>query len=486
MGYIEGENRNQIILFPESIDEYISDNNAIRIIDEYIQQLNLESLGFQRAVNPSLGRPPYHPKDMLKLYLYGYLNRIRSSRRLEQEAIRNLEVIWLLNKLKPDFKTIADFRKDNKKALVKVFRDFIRLCNSWQLFGKELLAIDGSKFRACNAKKNNYSQKKLERHLKYLDEKIAGFLQELDECDQLESHDRKPDVREIREKIAQLKARKEKYREYQRKLDQTNQKEISTTDPEARLMANNNNNVEVSYNVQTTVDAKHKLIADFKVTDKPNDQGQLAPMAWRARKILGKQVFTVLADKGYYHARDLEFCSKKGMTVYVTKQSYSNGTGDKDFYPDHFSYDPDNDCYFCPAGHKLSYYRTRKSHDKILGDDYHNSNACQNCPVKSRCTRAKRGRTVFRHRSQDFLDRIDQETQKNLATYKLRQMIVEHPFGTIKRAWGASYFLTRRKVSVSAEIALSFLAYNLKRVINILGTEEILRRLRQNKKAVLV
>ncbi|KUK63055.1 MAG: hypothetical protein XD84_2206 [Desulfotomaculum sp. 46_80] len=468
MSYIQGEDRNQTILFPESIEEYIGKDNPVRIINEYIDQLDLEALHFCRATDQKRGRPPYHPADLLKLYLYGYLNHIRSSRRLEAETGRNLEVIWLMRKLRPDFKTIADFRKDNKKALVKVFRNFTQLCNSWQLFGKELLAIDGSKFRACNSKRNNYSQKKLARHINYLNEKITSYLQQLDEYDQLESQDRRPDAQEVKEKIAQLRERKERYQGYQKKLRETNQNQISTTDPDSRLMANHNNQVEVSYNVQSTVDARHKLIVDFKVTDKPNDQGQLAPMALRARKILGKPVFTILADKGYYHAGDLEHCTRKGMTLYVTKQSYSNRTGDKDFYPDRFIYNPAKDSYLCPAGHTLFYYRTRKKEGKILGDDYRNSPACQSCPLKPRCTRAKKGRTIFRHRSQDFLDYIDEQTQKNLPTYRLRQMIVEHPFGTIKRAWGASYFLTRRQVSVSAEIALSFLAYNLKRVINIL------------------
>ena len=318
MGYIEGENRNQIILFPKSIDEYVSDNNSIRIIDECIEQLDLKSLQFKRAVNPSLGRPPYHPKDMLKLYLYGYLNRIRSSRRLEQEAIRNLEVIWLLNKLKPDFKTIADFRKDNKKALKKVFRDFTKLCDEWELFGKELIAIDGPKFRACNAKKNNYNPKKLERHLKSLDEKIEGYLKELDDHDQIESPDRKPDAKEIKERIQQLRDRKEKYESYQGKLKQSGENEISTTDPDSRLMTSNNR-IEVSYNVQTTVDAKHKLIADFKVTQKPNDLGQLAPMALRVKKLFENKTFEVVADKGYYQAKDLKKCSENRITVYITK-----------------------------------------------------------------------------------------------------------------------------------------------------------------------
>ena len=485
MGYIEGEDRNQIILFPESIDEYVSDNNSIRIIDEYIKQLDLEILGFKRAISPSLGRPPYHPKDMLKLYLYGYLNRIRSSRRLEQEAIRNLEVIWLLKKLKPDFKTIADFRKDNKKALKKVFRDFTKLCDEWELFGKELVAIDGSKFRACNSKKNNYNSKKLERHLKYLDEKIEGYLKELDHHDRAEASLEKPDVNTITERIQQLKDRKEKYESYQRKLKQSGENEISTTDPDSRLMANHNN-VEVSYNIQTTVDAKHKLIADFKVIQKPNDLGELDNMALRAKKLFGNKTFEVLADKGYYQAKDLKKCTENGITVYITKQTYANGTKDQAFYSDQFKYDPTKNTYLCPAGKELHYYRARKKDGKIIGYEYRNDAACKDCKFKARCTRAQKGRSICRHADQDFLDRVDSQTKRNLKKYKLRQMIVEHPFGTIKRGWGAYYFLTKRKVSVSAEISLSFLAYNLKRAINILGTEEILRRLRQRRKVVLV
>ena len=484
MGYIEGEDRNQIILFPESIDEYVSDNNSIRIIDEYIKQLDLKRLGFKRAVNPSTGRPPYHPKDMLKLYLYGYLNRVRSSRRLEQEAIRNLEVIWLLKKLKPDFKTIADFRKDNKKALKKVFRDFTKLCDEWELFGKELVAIDGSKFRACNSKKNNYSTKKLERHLKYLDEKIENYIQELDHHDMAEASLEKPDVNTIKERIQQLRDRKEKYESYQKKLKQSGENEISTTDPDSRLMAHNNN-IEVSYNVQTTVDAKHKLIADFKVTCKPNDLGQLAPMALRAKRLFGNKTFEVLADKGYYKAKDLQKCTEKGITLYVAKQTHANTTKDQAFYSDQFKYNKTKNTYLCPAGKELHYYRIRKKDGKIIGYEYRNDDACKDCKFKARCTRAQKGRSIFRHVKQDLLDRIDTQTKKNFKKYKLRQMIVEHPFGTIKRGWGAYYFLTKRKVSVSAEISLSFLAYNLKRAINILGTEEILRRLRQRRKVVL-
>ncbi len=486
MGYIEGADRDQIILFPESIDDYISEDSPVRVIDEYVKQLNLVELGFKKAISALTGRPPYNPKDILKLYLYGYLNRVRSSRRLEHEATRNIEVIWLLKKLKPDFKTIADFRKDNKKALKAVFRDFTKLCDEWELFGKELVAIDGSKFHACNSKRNNYNEKKLERHIKYIDEKIDRYMQELDEGDVNENHDRKPDTSEIKRRIQELKARKEKYEGYKEKLAQSGENEVSTTDPDARLMCNNNNNVDVSYNVQTTVDAKHNMIVDFKVTQKPNDLGELDNMALRAKKLFGGKDFKALADKGYYKAEDLKKCVDNGITPYVTKQIYSNGTGDKDFYTDKFNYNKEKKVYICPAGKELHYYRDRKKDGKVIGHEYRNYGACKGCELKDRCTKSEKGRSICRHVDQDFLDTIDLQTELNMDKYKLRQMIVEHPFGTIKRNWGAYYFLTRRKISVSAEISLSYLAYNLRRVMSILGNEEIVRRLKERRKPILV
>jgi transposase len=486
MGYIEGQDRNQIILFPESIDDYVSENSSVRVIDEYVEQLQMGELNFKKAVCALTGRPPYSPKDLLKIYLYGYLNRVRSSRRLEQEAARNIEVIWLLKKLKPDFKTIADFRKDNKKALKTVFRDFTKLCDEWGLFGKELVAIDGSKFRACNSKRNNFSEKKLDRHIKYIDEKIDKYLQELDEGDVNENHDRKPDAGEIKKRIQELKNRKEKYAGYKKQLEEKGENEVSTTDPDARLMCNNNNSVDVNYNVQTTVDAKHNIILDFKVTQKPNDLGELDNMALRAKKLFEGKKFEALADKGYYKAEDLKKCVDKGITPYVTKQIYSNGTGDRDFYSDRFTYDKDKNIYVCPAGKELHYRKDRKKNKKVIGHEYCNFEVCKGCEFKSRCTTSEKGRAICRHVDQDFLDTIDLATELNMDKYRLRQMIVEHPFGTIKRSWGAYYFLTKRKISVSAEISISFLVYNLKRVMNILGIEEILRRLRERRKPVLV
>lgn len=487
MGYIKGEERTQATLFPESIDEYIGEDNSVRVIEEYVEQLDLEQLEFKKAVCSLTGRPPYNPKDLLKLYLYGYLNKIRSSRRLEHEAARNLEVIWLLKKLKPDFKTIADFRKDNKKSLKFVFREFSKLCDEWELYGKELVAIDGSKFRACNSKRNNYSGKKLDRNIKYIDEKIEKYMKELDNTDVTEAGDKKPTSQEIAKRIQELKNRKTKYEGYQKELDKGEKNEISTTDPDARLMCNNNNNVDVSYNVQTTVDAKHKLIVDFKVTQKPNDLGELDNMALRAKKLFGGKDFEVLADKGYYKATDLKKCVEHGITPYVTKQIYSNGTGDKDFYTDKFKYDKEKNIYICPAGKELYFYRNRTQKDKgVFGLEYRNYEVCKNCECKTRCTKSEKGRTICRHIDQDFLDTIDLAVELNFEKYKQRQMIVEHPFGTIKRNWGAYYFLTKRKASVSAEISLSFLAYNLRRVMNILGIKELIQRLREKRQPVLI
>ncbi len=480
MPYIEGEDRNQMILFPECIDDYIDEDNVVRVIDVYVEQLDVATLGFKFAVSPGRGRPPFRPQILIKLYMYGYLNGIRSSRRLEHETKRNLELMWLLGKLSPDHKTIANFRKDHKKLLKQLFQDFNILCRSWGLFGKELVAFDGSKFKASNSKRNNFSKKKLDRHLKYIDEKIEQYLKELDENDERESMDRKPTAKEINERIKELRERKHTYETYQKELEETGKNELSTTDPDARLMASNNNGLDVSYNVQASVDDKHKMVADFEVTNSPNDQGQLSEMAVRTKEFFEVTALDALADKGYYEVEDLKVCVENGITPIVSKQTYSNGTGDQDFYPGKFRYDKDRDVYICPAGHALSYGRTRKTKEKeIQGYDYNNFQACQACAYKERCTKSKKGRSIFRHVDQDFLDTIDAHTKARKDTYSLRALIVEHPFGTIKRNWNAYYFLTRGQCSVSAEMALSFLAYNFKRAIKVLGVKEILRRLRE-------
>jgi len=279
LAYITGEDRYQITMFPECIDDYVSDDNPVRFIEAFVMSLDLIKMGFKYSQDNKIGRPPYNPQDMLKLYIYGYLNRIRSSRRLEAEAARNLELIWLMRKLKPDFKTIADFRKDNKKALIQVFREFSLLCKDWGLYGREIVAIDGSKFRASNSKRNNYNEKKLNRHIKYIEDKIKQYMEDLEEGDAAEAGIPKSTAEEINQRIKELQERKVKYQEKLEELQKSNDTEVSTTDPDARLMAVNNNGIEVSYNVQTVVDAKHSLIVDTEVTNNPTDYDQLSNMA---------------------------------------------------------------------------------------------------------------------------------------------------------------------------------------------------------------
>lgn len=477
MRYIEGVSRKRKISFPEYIDDYITNDNQVRVIDAFVDSLDLEALGFKKADGINTGRPGYNPADMLKLFMYGYMNKITSSRRLEAEAGRNIELMWLLRKLKPDSRTIAEFRKQNKEAVQKVFRQLVSLCKDWDLFGMEIVAVDGSKFRASNSKRNNFSEKSLNRKIKYIDEKVEEYMSELDKNDENEANIRVPDKEEIRKRIKELRRRKENYQKYKDELKEKDINEISTTDPDARLMAVNNNGVDVCYNVQTVVDSKHKLIVDCNVINNPTDQGQLSEMAGRAKDIFEVDSIKALADKGYYNADDLKICENEHIETYVVRQVFSNATGEREFYSDRFKYNKEKDVYVCPAGYELS-CTTNKATEKTKGLTYRNKEACSRCEYRDLCTKSKKGRAIIRSIDQDFLDTVDQRTNANKELYKTRQMIVEHPFGTIKRGWGISYFLTRGIESVKAEASLVFLAYNMKRIINILGVKGILKRLK--------
>ena len=487
VAFIIGEDRNQFILFPDCLDNYIENDNITRIIDEFVEQLDMKELGFSRYESAPVGRPPYSDKDLAKLYLYGYFYRIRSSRKLEQESKRNVELMWLLKKLTPDDKTISDFRKNNRKALKNLFRCFNKLCDEWGLYGKKEVAIDGSKFRASNSKRNNFNEKKLDRHIKYLNEKIDSYLEELDTNDKNEVIERKLTKEEVDERIKQLKERKDKYEKMKKTLEDSSVTQISTVDADARLMVSNNNGIDVAYNVQTTVDSEYKLVADFKVTNNANDLGELDNMALRAKKLFNVEKLEVLADKGYYKVEDLKKIAEKGIDAYVPKQTYSNGTGDKDFYSDKFKYDANKNVYICPNNLELFFSRNRSTKkDGIIGKSYQNSKACKTCEFLNRCTKSKTGRTIFRHKDQDFLDEVDLKLELNIEKYKRRQMIVEHQFGTLKRNWGFDHFLLRGKINVTAEMSLTYLVYNMKRAISILGIPEILRRLRNRAKMVPV
>ena len=476
MAYIQGEDREQITLFPEAIDDYITEENAVRVIEVFVNSLDMMKLGFLRTDPNVIGRPAYNPRDLLKLYLYGYMNRIRSSRRLETEAGRNLELLWLMRKLKPDFKTIADFRKDNKEAIKNVFKQFSLLCKEWDLYGKEVVAVDGSKFRASNSKRNNFNENKIQRQLKYIDEKITTYLQELDSNDEGEANIHIPNAEEIQKRIEELNQRKAKYTGMQDRMAATGETEISTTDADARLMKVNNNGLEVSYNVQTVVDQKHKLVVDSEVINNPADLGQLNKMSLKAKEIFEVEELKSIADKGYYSSNDLVKCEDNHIETYVAKQRRTGNIANPEFQPDKFKYVPEQDIYICPARQELYPGRIRKEND-VSYRIYKNNRACQQCQLKDECTKSQKGRTIHRNLEQPLLDEVDRRTSNNKELYLQRQQIVEHPFGTVKQIWGFNYFLTRGLKSVQTENKLHFLAYNMRRVINILGVKEMVKRL---------
>jgi transposase len=477
MRYIAGVDRKRTVLLPDCIDDYVAEDNQVRLIDAFVETLDIEELGFKNCKPKDTGKPGFNPKDLIKLYIYGYMNRTTSSRELEAGTYKNIELMWLLRKLKPDHKVIADFRKDNGEAIREVFRQFVQLCKQWNLFGKEVIAVDGSKFRASNSKKNNFNEKNLNRRLRYIDEKIEHYMSEMDETDECEETSKKPDENEIDNRIKELKRRKALYEGYKQELEDKDIGEISTTDPDARLMAVNNNGVDVCYNVQTVVDSKHKLIVDCNVINNPTDHGQLSVMGKSAKDVLEVDNIKALADKGYYNADDLKVCEKEHITAYVSKQAFSNSTGEREYYTDRFRYDKEKNVYVCPAGKELKCIRKSPINGNTKSIKYRNYEACNNCVCKSKCTTSDKGREISRSLDQDFLDTIDERTSSNKELYKARQMIVEHPFGTIKRGWGISYFLTRGLESVRTEASLAFLAYNMKRVINIMGIKKILKRL---------
>lgn len=475
MAYIVGENRKQMTLFAESLDDMVSEDNHVRGIDAFVTSLDMSELGFLKSEPAGIGRNPYDPRDLLKLYIYGYLNGIRSSRKLEAETHRNIELMWLLCKLRPDFKTIADFRRDNKEAMVNVFRKFNILCKGWGLFSEGLVAVDGSKFRANNSKRSNYSQKKIKRTVEYLNQRIDDYMKAMDETDELESDLTVPTADEIRQRLAELQIRKQDYENMLGDMVAQGITEISTVDPDARMMPTNNKGLDVCFNVQTAVDAKNKLVLDCEVINNPTDHGQLNIMANRAKEVLGVEELKVLADKGYYSTNDLVKCEESQITTYVAKPN-NHGPQDEEFRLDKFTYDASKDLYLCPGGQELYPGRTRKIND-VEYRDYKNQRACKNCDLKERCTKNQKGRTISRNVNQELLDQVDRRTEENQALYRTRQMIVEHPFGTIKRQWGFGHFLTRGLSSVKTEASLIFLAYNLRRVMNIMGVEGMQMRL---------
>jgi len=476
MNHLRGLPREQRVLLPDAVEDYVAPEAPVRFIDAFVGTLDLRALGFAKAIAAPTGRPPYDPGDLLRLYLYGYLHRLRSSRLLERECARNLEVIWLVRAIKPDFKTIADFRKDNKKPLQQTCRQFTLLCKKLDLFGGELVAIDGSKFRAVNSKDRNYNEKKLRELIAGIDAKIEKYLKDLDDTDKDEPPGGEPLSKEaLQEKIAQLQERKDDYEELAGQLDEE-EKQISTTDPDAKLMPTRDG-AQVCYNVQSAVDAKHKLIVEHEVVNEVNDYHQLSAMAKAAKETLGIEKMAVVADKGYYSNTEVQRCVEQGITPYMEKANTSANTKLGLYGKNKFRYDAEKDVYHCPGKKELSYRFSTYEKERELR--YYRVGGCRSCALRTQCTRNKGNRTITREENEGLMEAMAARVKGNRWIMKQRKALVEHPFGTIKRGMGMSYFLCKGLGAVRAEMSLTVLAYNLKRVLNILGMKELMKAVAQ-------
>jgi transposase len=470
MPHIAGHDRSQLLLLPESVDDYVGPENPVRFIEAFVEGLDLPAAGFARVEPEETGRPGYRPADLLKLYIYGYLNRIRSSRRLEAETHRNIEVIWLLRHLKPDFKTIADFRRDNRKAFRPVFRQFVLLCKQLDLFGRELLAVDGTRIKAVNNKDRNFTRASLTEFIKLADAKLDDYLQRLDQSDASESTTGGSRVKNLAAKIAAIRQRRTRCEEMLAHLDQTGEEQISLTDPDSRAMAAHTR-VAVGYNVQVAVDTKHKLIVEQQVTNQVVDMGLLTQTAAPAKEVLGVETIAVVADRGYFKIEDIEACEQAGIEPYVPRPQRGPSVKAGLFRKDEFQYDADSDSYICPAGQRLFPYSSSllRGLKKI---NYTNKLACDDCKIRSRCTNS-RFRTVSRLENEAVLDRMQVRLVQRPGVLDRPREAVEHPFGSIKQWMNQGAFLMRGLEKVRAEFSLTALAYNLRRVLNLVGFTEL-------------
>ena len=463
--FIEGEARTQATLFPERLDDYITEENAVRVIDVFIDSLDLSDLGF-KATPAITGRPAYHPGTMLKLYVYGYLNRIQSSRRLEREAGRNVELMWLLGRLAPDFKTIADFRKDNTRGIRLVCRNFVLICRKLNLFKDAFIAIDGSKFKAVNSRGRNYTRKKLKNRFAQIDKSIDKYLKQIISADRLEAPAAKVKTERLEHKINKLKKEVERLNKIEAQLEASPDKQISLTDPDARAMRSHTAGM-IGYNVQTAVDVKHHLITAHEVTNEGTDRSQLMNMAVQAKQATGHKKLSVVADRGYYNSTEIKACEDAGIKTYIPKNQTSSNQAKGFFGKRDFIYNTEKDEYLCPGGEIASYRFSREEKGKTIRR--HWASACPTCPIKSQCTTGK-NRRICRWEHEAVLDRVEERTEHEPERMAARRNTVEHPFGTIKSWMGYTHFQMKTLEHVGTEMSLHVLAYNLKRVINILGT----------------
>lgn len=470
MKFITGKDRNQAEFF--CLESAISEENEIRMIDLFVKTIDLTDFGFNMNFVEN-GRPAYHPSDLLRLYIYGYLNRVRSSRQLEKECKRNIEVMWLMKGLVPDHNTIANFRKDNPRAIRRVFQATVSLAKSFELIGGKLLAGDGTKLRAQNSKKNNFTQAKIERHIAYIDAKLEEYNVSLAEND---GDLTAGEVQKINDEITTQQGRKEKYQEHKKQLEKTGEAQVSTSDPESRQMITRNNITEVAYNVQSTVDAKHNIPIDFKVTNK-NDSKAMGAMVRRAKTILGHTDFTAIFDKGYHTGTEFDYAKRQGIEVLVAIPDVASHAPDISFDIEHFKYDKQKDHYICPENQIVS--TNGNTYNKANGKTmikvkHYKTKACLACVSFSKCTKNKKGRLIERSQYSDVIYENKLRMDENKDVYRKRQAIVEHPFGIIKRQWDFYYIMTKKSMKhASADVGLIFTCYNLRRIFNLIGQNEL-------------
>lgn len=463
--FIEGESRTQSTLLPEVLDDYIAEANPVRVVDVFVDELDLGQMGFEGIEPAATGRPAYHPAVLLKLYIYGYLNRIQSSRRLEREAQRNVELMWLTGRLTPDHKTIANFRKENGKAIRNICRQFIVLCQRLGLFSDALVAIDGSKFKAVNNRDRNFTAAKLQRRMQEIEASIERYLVEMDTADRQEPAIAEAKTTRLKDKIVALKEQMKKLKVIEVELNEAPDQQISLTDPDARSMKTRGTGI-VGYNVQTAVDAKHHLIVAHEVTNDGIDRSQLSSMAKQARTAIGSETLTVIADRGYFKGEEVLACQEAGITAIVPKTHTSAAKAEGRFDKADFIYDAAANEYRCPAKQRVV-WRFARVEGGLLINRYWSS-ACPQCAIKAKCTPSDY-RRVSRWEHQSVLDEMERRLDLAPDSMRIRRQTVEHPFGTIKSWMGSAHFLTKTIDRVSTEMSLHVLAYNLKRVMKILG-----------------
>jgi len=474
--YVEGQDRSQVTLFPESLDEYIAEDNPVRVVDVFVDELDLKGLGFDGAEPEVTGRPAYHPATLLKIYIYGYLNRIQSSRRLERETQRNVELIWLTGRLSPDFKTIADFRKDNGRAIQGVCREFVVLCRNLNLFTDALVAIDGSKFKAVNGRDRNFTKHKLKARMEQLEESIARYLADLDRADRNPRSVTEARVEHLKEKVETVKAQMRRLRQLGKKMAQTPDEQISLTDPDARSMATSaRGSGVVGYNVQTAVDAKHHMIVAHEVTNSGTDRSQLANMGKQTQEAIGAEKLTALADRGYYKGEEILACERAGINALVPRSHTSNNLAKGQFDKRDFRYNPRRDEYRCPAGER-AIWRYSGEQDGIIQHRYWAS-ACPRCALKAQCTTGDY-RRISRWEHEAVLEAMEKRLERMPDAARIRRQTAEHVFGTLKSWMGATHFLMRRLPNVKTEMSLHVLAYNLKRAMQIFGVVPLMQIIR--------